>query len=84
MMGQNCLANRFAYSGLTVGGGWGLGSGVAGGLGVGIGVADGQAQPATNNTNNINRPKLLFMLPYYTAFLPQYKGLTPALPSQLK
>ena len=77
-MGQNCLANWLAYSGLTGGGGWGLGSGVTGGLGsgiigglgVGMGVADGQAHPATNNNNNTNRPKLLFMLPYYTAFLP--------------
>ena len=78
MMGQNCVANRLAYSGLTVGSGWGLGSGVTcglvsgvtGGLGVGMGVADGQAQPATNNTSSINRPKLLLMLQYYTAFLP--------------
>ena len=78
-MGQNCLANCLVYSGLAVGGGWGLGSGVTGGLGSGVtgglgsgmGVADGQAHPATNNTNNnnTNRPKHLFMLPYYTAFL---------------
>jgi len=65
-MGQNCLAKRSAYSGLVGGGGLGIGS------------ASGQAQPATNNSNNTNRPKLLFILPYYTAFYLCHKGLAPS------
>lgn len=63
--------------GLGVGRTVGLGVGVADGPGAG--VAAGQAQPATNSSNNINKPKLFLMSHIIPPFYLDYKGA--ALPS---